>query len=137
SGVRNREDLAIAVRQSLKRLKALKGYVICTINDDRLTTSTYIYDNITMPENEDLSEMLDFQYLINDGLHDRVLASPVPIFINIDSEVDRGITANYICFWKSMGFTKAIAVALRNWNTELGILWIAIEAIDLTLVDRV
>ena len=137
SGVRNREDLAMAVRQSLKRLKALKGYVICTINDDRLTTSTYIYDNITMPENEDLSEMLDFQYLINDGLQDRVLASPIPIFINIDSEIDRGITANYICFWKSMGFRKMIGVALRNGNTDLGILWIGIDDINLTLLKGI
>jgi transcriptional regulator with GAF, ATPase, and Fis domain len=138
SGVRNRDDLAVAVHNSLKRLKAMRGYVIRKVNDDRQTMSAYIYDNtIAVPENDDLSEMLNFKFPIDDGLQNRVLASPIPILINVDSEIERGIRSEYLSFWKRIGFRKMVGVALRNGDSALGILWIGIDDINLTLLKGI
>lgn len=138
SGVRSRDDLAVAVHNSLKRLKAMRGYVIRKVNDDRQTMSAYIYDStITVPENDDLSEMLNFKFPIDDGLQNRVLASPIPILINVDSEIERGIRSEYLSFWKRIGFRKMVGVALRNGDSDLGILWIGIDDINLTLLKGI
>lgn len=136
SGVRNRLDLALAVKESLSRLKSVHGYAIHRINEDRQTVSFYVGDEDSPDQGETIDDR-PVRFTIADGLQDRVLASTVPILINVDSEIGHGITADYLFHWKLRGFRKMVGVSLRTGNLELGILWLAIEDINLRLLKGV
>jgi formate hydrogenlyase transcriptional activator len=138
SEVRNKEDLAVAVRTALKGINPLRGYVIRKLNDDGNSLSTYIYDeSITTDDNPVLHELLAQKFPINDGLQIRVLDSYIPLLFNVDIEIDRGIKAPYIFFWKNLGFKRMVGIALRNGDVVLGMLWLAIEEINISLLQGI
>ncbi|WP_264537508.1 sigma 54-interacting transcriptional regulator [Flavobacterium sp. N1736] len=138
SEVRNKEDLAIAVRTALKQINPLQGYVIRKLNDDGTTLSSYIYDeSITTKDNPVLQELLASKFPINDGLQNRVLESYIPLLFNVDIEIDRGIQAPYLFFWKNLGYKRMVGIALRNGDIVLGMLWLAIEEINISLLQGI
>ncbi len=129
SGVRNHADLACAVKDCLERLKTVHGYAIHRIDGDRRTTSLYLHDGGgTLGES---------RFAIADGLQDRVLSGVVPLFINVHSEMDHGVSADYLVHWKQRGFRKMIGVSLRTGDLELGILWLAIDDVNLALLKGI
>jgi transcriptional regulator with GAF, ATPase, and Fis domain len=138
AGVRSKEDLALAVQTSLKKLNPLRGYIIRKINDDQQTMSTYIHDgSITIPDDQELQEILASRFPVNDGLQNRVLECTVPLLFNIDAEIRRGITSRYLEFWKKIGFKTMVGIALRSGENKLGILWLNIEEINLPLLQGI
>ncbi|KUJ62306.1 Fis family transcriptional regulator [Flavobacteriaceae bacterium CRH] len=138
SEVRNKEDLAIAVRTALKKINPLRGYIIRKLNDDGISLSPYIYDeDITTADYPVLNEILESKFPINDGLQNRVLDSYIPLLFNTDIEIARGIKSQYLFFWKEMGFTRMVGIALRNGDIVLGILWLAIEEINISLLQGI
>jgi len=124
AGVRTREELGIAVRASLGKLNPLRGYVIRKINDDGTTVS-------------DLDELVVGRFPINDGLQNRVLDSTIPLLFNIDRELQRGITSGYLQNWKRMGFSNFVGIRLRNGETNLGVMWLGIEEINIQLLQGI
>jgi len=138
SEVRNKQDLSLAVRRALKGINPLRGYVIRKLNDDGNSLSTYIYDeSITTNEDPFLQELLEQKFPIDDGLQNRVLDSYIPLLFNVDIEIDRGITAPYLFFWKNLGFKRMVGIALRNGDSILGMLWLAIEEINISLLQGI
>lgn len=138
SEVRNKQDLSLAVRRALKGINPLRGYVIRKLNDDGNSLSTYIYDeSITTNEDPFLHELLEQKFPIDDGLQNRVLDSYIPLLFNVDIEIDRGITAPYLFFWKNLGFKRMVGIALRNGDSILGMLWLAIEEINISLLQGI
>lgn len=138
SEVRNKEDLALAVRTALKKINPLHGYAIRKIDDDGTTMSSYIHDeSITITDDAALQEVLKSRFPIHDGLQNRVLDSYIPLLFSIDTEIERGITSKYLFFWKKMGFKRMVGIALRNGDIPLGILWLAIEEINISLLQGI
>lgn len=138
SEVRTKDDLAAAVRTALKRINPLRGYVIRKLNSDGNSLSTYIYDeSITNDDNPVLKELLQSKFPVNDGLQNRVLDSYIPLLFNVDIEIDRGITSSNLLFWKSLGFKRMVGIALRNGDIVLGMLWLAIEEINISLLQGI
>lgn len=138
SEVRTKDDLEAAVRTALKRINPLRGYVIRKLNSDGNSLSTYIYDkSITNDDDPVLKELLQSKFPVNDGLQNRVLDSYIPLLFNVDIEIDRGITSSYLLFWKSLGFKRMVGIALRNGDIVLGMLWLAIEEINISLLQGI
>jgi transcriptional regulator with GAF, ATPase, and Fis domain len=138
SEVRNKEDLAVAIRVALKKINPLRGYVIRKLDDDGTSMSAYIYDeSITTADYPVLNELLQSKFPVNDGLQNRVLDSYIPLLFSTDIEIARGIKSEYLFFWKSMGFTRMVGIALRNGEVVLGILWLAIEEINISLLQGI
>jgi len=138
SEVRSKQDLADAVRTALKQLNPLQGYVIRKLDEDGASLSTYIYDeSVTTKDNLNFYKILDSKFPINDGLQNRVLESYIPLLFNVDIEIDRGITAPYLFFWKQIGFKRVVGIALRNGDIVLGMLWLAIEEINISLLQGI
>ena len=138
SEVRTKDELEAAVRTALKRINPLRGYVIRKLNSDGNSLSTYIYDkSITNDSDPVLKELLQSKFPVNDGLQNRVLDSCIPLLFNVDIEIDRGITSSYLLFWKSLGFKRMVGIALRNGDIVLGILWLAIEEINISLLQGI
>lgn len=136
--VRNKEDLALAVRTALKKINPLRGYVIRKINDDGVTMSTYIYDDsIATPNDPVLNDIIKSKFPINDGLQNRVMDSYIPLLFSVDIEIERGITSKYLFYWKKMGYKRMVGVALRNGDLDLGILWLAIDEINISLLQGI
>lgn len=139
AAVRSKNDLAEAVRKSLKKLDALKGYVIRRINEDQLTSTTYIYDeSMVTGEDELVQEMLTAKLPVNDGLQNRVLNSSIPLFFSVNTEISRGNqTAPYLALWKKTGFKTVIGTPLRTGDVTLGILWLGLEEINMPLLQGI
>jgi formate hydrogenlyase transcriptional activator len=136
--VRTKEELAVAIRASLGKLNALKGYVIRKINEDGTSLSAYIYDpGDTGPDKKDLERMIDSSFLINDGLQNRVLDSNIPLLFDVEREIKRGITAAYLQFWKRIGYKTTVGIRLRNAETNLGLLWLGIDEINIPLLQGI
>ncbi|WP_243416228.1 sigma 54-interacting transcriptional regulator [Flavobacterium sp. HTF] len=138
SEVRNKADLAVAVSKALKGINPLRGYVIRKINIDGTTMSSYIHDTTaTTPDDPVLHEVAQLKFPLNDGLQNRVLDSYIPLLFNVDLEIERGITSKYLFFWKKLGFKRMVGIALRNGDVSLGILWLAIEEINISLLQGI
>ncbi len=138
STVRTKEDLASAVSTAISKLNQENGYVIRRINDDNTTTTPYVYDLGTrQPDAKILRDMERSKFPINDGIQDRVLNSSIPLLLNIDREIQRGITSPYLQNWKTMGFKNFVGVRLRNGETNLGILFLNIDEIKIELLQGI
>lgn len=138
AAVRSKADLAEAVRKSLKKISSLSGYVIRKINEDHVTSTTYIYDD-AIPVGDDalLEEMLSAKLPLDDGLQNRVLGSEIPLFFSVNAEIRRGSTAAYLPLWKKAGFKTVVGTALRTGDVTLGILWLNIEEINMPLLQGI
>lgn len=139
AAVRNKEEFSEAVRTALKKIYNLHFYAIRKIDYATDTTSTYTYDNsiATPDENPLLREVITSKMPIDDGMQNRVLDSYIPLLFNINIEINRGITAKYLLFWKEMGYQWVVGTALRNGDVNLGILWLAMEEVNISLLQGI
>jgi formate hydrogenlyase transcriptional activator len=136
--VRTREEFADAVRTTLVRFNLVRGFGIRRINPDRKTMTTYVHDvGINDVSNADMTELKQSQFPIFDGLQNRVLDSRIPLQVNIDAEISRGITSRYLFIWKGMGLKTMVGIPLRNGDIELGVLWLGIEQANLSLLQAI
>jgi formate hydrogenlyase transcriptional activator len=136
--VRTKEELTRAVRTAVSRLNQKSGFVIRRINEDNATMSAYVFDlGIKQHDQNIVSALQKAIYPINDGLQNRVLNSSIPLLLNVEREIQRGITAGYLQHWKSMGFKNFVGMRLRNGETNLGILLLEIEEINVQLLQGI
>ncbi|WP_342086213.1 sigma-54-dependent Fis family transcriptional regulator [Dyadobacter sp. OTU695] len=138
AAVRNRQELADAVRTTLVRFNLMRGFGIRRINPDQQTLTTYAYDlGINEISDEDRIELTQGQFPIYDGLQNRVLDSSIPLQVNIDAEVNRGVTSRYLSIWQRMRLKTMVGIALRNGDLKLGVLWLGIEQANLSLLQAI
>jgi formate hydrogenlyase transcriptional activator len=138
AAVRTKEELARAVRTAISKLNQKSGYVIRRINEDNTTMSPYVFDlGIKEHDQTIVSALQKARYPINDGLQNRVLESPIPLLFNVDREIQRGISSPYLQNWKTMGFNNFLGIRLCNGETNLGILFLDIEEINVPLLQGI
>jgi formate hydrogenlyase transcriptional activator len=137
AAVRTKEELALAVRTALGGLNPKSGYVIRRINDDQTTMSPYVYDLTKNHDQKLLRALEESRYPVNDGLQNRVLDSPIPLLFTVEREIQRGITSAYLQYWTQLGFKTIVGIRLRNGETNLGILFIDIEEINIPLLQGI
>jgi transcriptional regulator with GAF, ATPase, and Fis domain len=138
AAVRTKEDLALAVHKGLSKLNALRGYVIRKINEDGETLSTYIYDPaIANFDDPEWVALTTARFPLFDGLQNRVLESYIPLLFSVEREVQRGITSSYLHYWKKVGYKTMVGIRLHYGITNLGILWLGIEEINIQLLQGI
>lgn len=138
AAVRTKEELSTVVRTFLTQLNPLRAYVIRRINEDGTTLSAYVHDpGITSVTHKDIDDLRKISLPINDGLHNRVLDSAIPLLFTVDREIQRGNGANYLQYWRRMGYKTLVGVRLRNGETNLGILWLGIEEVNIQLLQGI
>ena len=138
AAVRTKEDLALAVHTGLSKLNALRGYVIRKINEDGETLSTYIYDpGIANFDDPEWVALTTARFPLHDGLQNRVLESYIPLLFSVEREVQRGITSSYLHYWKKVGYQTMVGIRLHYGLTNLGILWLGIEEINIQLLQGI
>lgn len=136
--VRTKEELGRAVHTAINKLNQKSGYVIRRINSDNATLTPYLFDlGEKQHDEKTVNALKNARYPMNDGLQDRVLNSPIPLLLNVDREIQRGITASYLLHWKTMGFKNFVGIRLRNAETNLGILLLDIEEINVQLLQGI
>jgi formate hydrogenlyase transcriptional activator len=137
AAVRTKDELARAVRKALGKLNPQGGFVIRRINEDNATMSAYVYDLSKNHDPKILSALEAARYPVNDGLQNRVLNSPIPLLFNVNREIDRGVSSDYLQSWKKMGFKDVVGIRLRNGETNHGILFLDIEEINVPLLQGI
>ncbi|MDF2189151.1 sigma 54-interacting transcriptional regulator [Paraflavitalea sp. CAU 1676] len=138
AAVRTKKELGLAVRRAMNKLNPQSGYVIRRINEDNTTLTAYVFDlGARTGDQKVISVLLNSKFPINDGLQDRVLNSPIPLLFNIEREIQRGIKAPYLQHWKTVGFKNFVGIRLRNGETNLGILLLDIEEINIQLFQGI
>lgn len=136
--VKTKEDLAVAVSTAINKLNGKKGYVIRRINEDGVTMSPYVFDmGVRKTDPALLNALAGSSYPINDGIQNRVLNSPTPMLLNTAKEIQSGTKAAYLAYWAKMGFENFVAVRLRNGKTNLGMLLLDIDEINVPLLQGV
>lgn len=139
---RTRDDLSRAIHHSLKKLGQIRAYFIRTLNDDGTTLSPFMHDQDVHYLNDPrFKKLLNTKIRKDEGLTGRVLSGNVPVFIDFAKEVEQGNTDHYIAFWKEMGaqkaFQKMVGIPLRAGNTDLGILWVITDQVNLPLLKGI
>ena len=138
AAVRTKEELALAVRTALGKLNALRGYVIRKINEDGISLTTYIYDpGMAMEDDPEWIALTRASFPINDGLQNRVLDSYIPLLFSVDREIQRGITSAYLHYWEKVGYKTMVGIRLHYAATNLGIMWLGIEEINIQLLQGI
>jgi formate hydrogenlyase transcriptional activator len=138
AAARSKEDLSLAFQTAVKKLSSVKGYVIRLINDDRKTTSSYIYDStIAFKDDPEFKEMIALKFDIRDGLQDKILNGVEPILLITEEEMRRSSAPRYVLFWKHVGFRKMIGAPLRTGNKDLGILFMETDVINMPLLKGI
>ncbi len=84
AAVRNNDELLKAINQRLKKLLGFTHTWIAIINDDKSTVSTFLLD----PESKSKShptyrEAKKAEYLTNDGVLDKAVSTPRPVFFDL------------------------------------------------------
>jgi transcriptional regulator with GAF, ATPase, and Fis domain len=98
--------------------------------------STYVHDHTVTAANDPLIlEVAKARYPIKDGIQDRVLNSDGPVFLTVDEEIAKGCNAGYLHFWKRVGFDRVAGMPLQTASRKWGIFWLAMEEIDIPLVE--
>tara|TARA_R110002051_G_scaffold314666_1_gene391996 strand:+ start:58145 stop:60790 length:2646 start_codon:yes stop_codon:yes gene_type:complete len=139
AAVRNKSELGEAVHKALKKIPSIQDYIIRKIDPMEENLTTYIYDSSMGDKIEDplFAEIVALKFPLNDGLNNRVLDSYIPLLFNVNREIERGITSKYLMYWQKMGITKVAGIALRNGELNLGILWLAIDEINISLLKGI
>ncbi|MBV4355864.1 sigma-54-dependent Fis family transcriptional regulator [Pinibacter aurantiacus] len=135
--VKTKEELASAVHNALRKLSPECGFIIRRINEDNSTLSPYVYHFNKQLDRKMLAAMEQSRFPINDGLQNRILASTIPLFFSAEKELQRGNASGYVQFWKELGISNFVGIRLRNAETNLGILLLDIEDINLELVQGI
>jgi formate hydrogenlyase transcriptional activator len=138
TSVRNKEDLALVVRNAIGKLSPGAGYVIRKINEDGQTMTAYLYDTGGLKANEILlQEVLSAKFPIDDGLQNKVLNSYIPLLFSVNRELQRGIVSKYLELWENMGFKTMVGIALRNRNVNIGLLWLSIDEVNIPILQGI
>jgi transcriptional regulator with GAF, ATPase, and Fis domain len=138
AAVRSKDDLSLAVQIAVKKLSSVKGYVIRLINEDRTTTSSYIYDStIPFKDDPEFKVIVSEKFNIKDGVQDKVLKSTEPIVFKTEEEIRRISAPRYVHFWSRVGFKKVIGVPLRTGNKDLGILFMETDVVNMPLLKGI
>ncbi|NLU91867.1 sigma 54-interacting transcriptional regulator [Chitinophaga sp. Ak27] len=135
--VRTKESLARAVQGALRHLSPGGDFIIRRINDDKSTMSPYVYHLTQAPNKKILTALENSSFPINDGLQDRILNSAIPVLFNANREIQRGLTAGYLPYWKQMGIENFVGIRLRNGTTNLGILLLDIDDVNVRLLQGI
>jgi formate hydrogenlyase transcriptional activator len=138
AAVRSKDDLSLTVETAVKKLSSVEGYVVRLINDDRTTTSPYIYDTtIPFKDDPEFKELLAIKFNINDGLQDKILKGTEPIRFITDEEIRRSSVPRYARYWSKVGFKKMIGVPLRTGNKDLGVLFMETDVVNMALLKGI
>ncbi|HRP54546.1 sigma 54-interacting transcriptional regulator [Agriterribacter sp.] len=143
ASVRTRDELNRVIHQSLKKLGQVRAYFIRTINDDGATLSPFMHDrDVHYIDDPRFKKLLNTRIKKNEGLTGRVLGGAVPLLVDFAEEVKQGNTDHYTEFWKGLGdqkaaFRKMVGVPLRAGNTDLGVLWVITDQINLNLLKGI
>ena len=143
ASVRTKEDLSIAIRNSLKKLSVMEVYIIRTLNEDGNTLSPFIYsDETVLKGSAAMQKLHNTKIKISEGITGKVMRGNVPVLIDFEDEVSQGNTDEYIEMWKQMGtekaaFQKMVGTPLRVGNIDLGILWVLTVKINMTILEGI
>jgi transcriptional regulator with GAF, ATPase, and Fis domain len=85
AAVRNTNELLLVITRRLKNLLGFSHITIATINEDHVTASAFLLDpgskSKTHPTYQDI---INAKHPLNDGILDRIVASPSPIVVDLD-----------------------------------------------------
>ncbi|HRN56009.1 MAG TPA: sigma 54-interacting transcriptional regulator [Agriterribacter sp.] len=143
ASARTRDDLSGVIHQSLKKLGRIRAYFIRTINDDGVNLSPFMHDrDVHYIDDPGFKKLLNTRIKKNEGLTGRVLRGTAPLLVDFAEEIKQGNTDHYIAFWKGLGeqkaaFQKMVGVPLRAGSTDLGVLWVITEQINLDLLKGI
>ncbi len=143
ASARTKDDLSIAIHNSLKKISQIKAYFIRTINDDGTTMSPFMHDkDIFYKDDSAFKELLNTKIKITDGITGKVMGGNIPVSIDFVEEISRGNTDHYIEFWKQLGpqkkaFQKIVGTPLRVGDIDLGILWVITDKINMTILEGI
>ncbi|MCF2518709.1 sigma 54-interacting transcriptional regulator [Dyadobacter sp. CY351] len=138
TAVRTKDELAAVIKTALRKLDPHGGYVIRCMNPDGKTMTAYLHDPGSSTFDPALMDsVLAEKHPIEDGLQNRILDSNIPLLFNVERELARGNRLSYLELWKNMNFKTMVGIALRNHNSNIGLLWLSIDEINIPILQGI
>lgn len=143
ASARTKDELSRAIHETLKTLIQVRAYFIRTINEDGITLSPFMHDDeVHYKDDPEFKNLLATKLKRTEGLTGRVLKGSLPVLIDFAEEVSQGNTDHYIEFWKGLGpqksaFQKMAGIPLRTGDTDVGVLWIITDKINMDLLEGI
>ncbi|WP_442587422.1 sigma-54-dependent Fis family transcriptional regulator [Pedobacter sp. AW31-3R] len=123
--IRNKTDLFKVIDQKLKTLFSFEEFVICTISEDRLTHSAFLYNQQESFQNKPgISPRSNKSYPLDDGLCHLLQATGGPEVYNVDQVMQWDHTPPWLSFWQQMGIKEMIGLCLSDEHGPTGFFYI-------------
>jgi formate hydrogenlyase transcriptional activator len=128
AAARTKAELGTIINDRLKKICEIKDYLISTIDTPSQTHGGFLFNpNAPYTRRADFKEAMNKRFSIRDGLADTILNSADPVLFRLDIISKRRDVPAYIPYWRSIGISKVVGIALCVGNRHVGILWIEPE----------
>lgn len=118
---RNKNEFLDIVHKNLGKLFDYKEIVISFLNDDKKTHSAYLQNlSDETKSHQDYEKRATEKYPIADGVYELILASKVPLVMDMDELIKQKSVPSYISFFYENGAREMLAIALREKNDVIG-----------------
>src|SRR5258708_5577491 len=121
AAIRNANELLLVISRRLKNLLGFSHSSIATVNEDQLTASAFILDpeskSKTHPTYQDV---INDKHPINDGILNRVIASPSPIVVDLDQFMKESELPTWLRINFESGIRQLAAVRFSKGSRVFG-----------------
>lgn len=121
--IRNKNELHQNINTKLKELLSISHIIIFNISDDGKLYSVFSLDhNSVATKHADYKEITSNAYPVNNGIHDAVLDSDIPLVFDLDEVVRRKFVPRFLRMNYDCGLKQAIFAPLKDGEKKTGIL---------------
>lgn len=135
AALRSRQDLLQVFKDHYKRLFAVEGFGITTINDDGLTYSPFIVNSVEkVKAHPDYEKVITGNYKITDPIFQQVITSDNPVILDVMALAKDPASPPFVKLWKIGHLQKVMAMALRVGGKNIGMLILFLPQYELVNV---
>src|SRR5690606_18639055 len=135
AALRSRQDLLQVFKDHYKRLFAVEGFGITTINDDGLTYSPFIVNSVEkVKAHPDYEKVITGNYKITDPIFQQVITSDNPVILDVMALAKDPASPPFVKLWKIDHLQKVMAMALRVGGKNIGMLILFLPQYELVNV---
>jgi formate hydrogenlyase transcriptional activator len=121
ASTRDRNDLAEILHLKLKKLFSFMHHGVAVINDDQLTTTSFLQDSASpAKKHPKYQHIIQTNYPINDGVLDKVILSKEPYLLDLDQLSARSNLPEYAQMLYDSGIKNVVMTPLTRESRVIG-----------------
>lgn len=125
ASIRNKLNLFDVIDQKLKRLFDFDDFVICLINDDKVSHSAFIYNQKEdFLQTEGIAPAASKKYTVDDGMCRAMILAEKPIVFNVEEVLKWEDAPAWLGFWHNKGIKEMIGLKMVDGSGCIGFFYL-------------